>query len=176
MTAGPTVNNQSQAPQVPIYGMRQEKIVKDLDDAVHAAADELRARGRIRDRRKMIFLIADGQNSHHNKWTFDQTLQLLLSSDISVYTVTVGSAMLKHEPGRMTHYAADTGGDSYFASKQGDLERLYSTITEEARNEYTLAYVPQNPSRGEYHSIEVRIERPGMRVNARQGYYLNSLQ
>jgi VWFA-related protein len=172
MTAGPEINNQSQLPQVPVYGMKQEKVVKDLDDAVHAAGELLRTRDPKRERRKMIFLVADGQNSHHNKWTFNQTLQLLLSSDVSVYTITVGSALLpKHEPGRMTHYASDTGGDSYFAAKQGDLERLYSTITEEARNQYTLAYVPQNNTGGEFHAIEVRVERTGLHVNARQGYY-----
>ncbi|MGC1687129.1 MAG: VWA domain-containing protein [Candidatus Acidiferrales bacterium] len=172
MTAGPQINNQSQEPQVPIYGMKQEKVVKDLDDAVYAAGQLLRARDPKRDRRKMIFLIADGQNSHHNKYTFNQALQLLLSSDISVYTITVGSALIpKHEPARMTRYANDTGGDAYFASKQGDFERLYSTVTEEARNQYTLAYVPQNNTGGEYHAIEVRVERPGLHVNARQGYY-----
>jgi len=48
---------------------------------------------------------------------------------------------------------------------------LYSTVTEEARNQYTLAYVPQINTGGEYHAIEVRVERAGLHVNARQGYY-----
>jgi Ca-activated chloride channel homolog len=172
MTAGPTINNQSQEPQVPVYGMKQEKVTKDLDDAVHAAAESLRNRGNQPNRRKIIFLIADGQNSHHNKWTLNQTLQLLLSSDISVYTVTVGSTkLIKHEPSHMARYASDTGGDAYFATKQGDLERLYSAVTEEARNQYTLGFAPQNPSPGEFHTIEVRVERTGLSVSARQGYY-----
>lgn len=170
MSAGPTVNGQSQLPEVPTYGKGDQVINKDMDDAVHAAAELLRSRGK--DRRKIIFLISDGQNSHHNKWTFAQTRQLLLSSDISVYTVTVGSILLKHEPGHMTRYATDTGGDSYFASKSQEMERLYSAMTEEARNQYTLAYVPVQPKPGEYHSIEVRVERPGMHVNARQGYFV----
>lgn len=170
MSAGPTVNNQSQAPEVPTYGKGDQVINKDMDDAVHAAAEQLRSRGR--DRRKIIFLISDGQNSHHNKWTFGQTRQLLLSADISVYTVTVGTILLKHEPGHMTRYATDTGGDSYFASKSAEMERLYSGMTEEARNQYTLAYVPVQPKPGEYHGIEVRVERPGLHVNARQGYFV----
>jgi VWFA-related protein len=167
--AGPVVNNQSQLPGAPVYGKQAEKVTKDLDDAMHAAAELLRARGR--DRRKIICLISDGQNSHHNRWTYNQTLQLLLQSDISVYTITVGTFYFKREPGRMTHYANDTGGDAFFASKQADLERLYSSIDEQARNQYTLAYAPQNAGTGDYHTIEVRIERPGLRVNAREGYY-----
>ncbi len=170
--AGPTVNNQSQIPGPPVYGKGAEKVTKDLDDAMHAAAELLRTRGR--DRRKIICLISDGQNSHHNRWTYSQTLQLLLSSDISVYTITVGTVLLKREPGRMTHYANDTGGDAFFASKQPDLERLYSAIAEQARNQYTLAYAPQNAGTGDYHTIEVRIERPGLRVSAREGYYASA--
>lgn len=169
MTAPPSINNQSQLPQAPVYGMGQEKVVKDLDDAVHAAGELLQSRGG--DRRKMIFLIADGLNSHHNKWTYAQTLRLLLTGDVSVYSITVGSALIKHEPGRMTKYPEETGGDSYFASKGDRLEHLYSTTTEEARNQYLLGYVPQNPAGGEYHSIEVRVERPGLNVTARKGYY-----
>jgi len=173
MDAGPMVNNQSQAPGPPVYGTKgSEKVTKDLDDAMHAAAEMLRARGR--DRRKIICLISDGQNSHHNKWSYAQTIQLLLSSDISVYTITVGTVLLKREPGRMTHYANDTGGDAFFASKQADIERLYSAIDEQARNQYTLAYAPQNPGTGDYHTIEVRIERPGLRVSAREGYYASA--
>jgi VWFA-related protein len=172
MDAGPTINNQSQAPGPPVYGKGSEKPTKDLDDAMHAAGEMLRARGR--DRRKIICLISDGQNSHRNKWSYSQTIQLLLSSDISVYTITVGTVLLKHEPGRMTHYANDTGGDAFFASKQADIERLYSVIDEQARNQYTLAYVPQNPGTGDYHTIEVRIERPGLRVSAREGYYASA--
>ncbi|MFZ0738284.1 MAG: VWA domain-containing protein [Candidatus Acidiferrales bacterium] len=169
MTAGPQINNQSQLPQVPTYGIRQEKVVKDLDDAVHSAGEMLQARGG--DRRRMIFLIADGQNSHHNQWTYDLTLRLLLTADVSVYSITVGTKLLKHEPGRMTRYPQETGGDSFFASKENSLDRLYSAVTEEARNQYLLGYVPQNPESGEYHAIEVRIERPGLNVTARKGYY-----
>ena len=172
MDAGPTINNQSQAPGVKVYGKGAEKVTKDLDDAMHAAAELLRARGR--DRRKVICLISDGQNSHHNRYTYAQVLQLLLTSDISVYSITVGTILLKHEPGRMTNYANHTGGDSFFASKQADLERLYSAIGEQARNQYTLAYAPHNPGIGDYHTIEVRVERPGLQVSSRQGYYASA--
>jgi hypothetical protein len=32
--------------------------------------------------------------------------------------------------------------------------------------------VPVQPKPGEYHAIEVRVERPGLHVNARQGYFV----
>lgn len=174
MTSGPLINGQSDAPQVRT-GASSRGVTKRLDDAVYEAGQMLRTRGR--DRRKIIFLISDGANSHHNKWNFDQTRQLLLQSDVSVYTISVGNAFLKHESSRLLKYANDTGGDSFYAAKQRDLERLYSTLTEEARNQYTLAFAPaKSDSSQDFHPIEVRVERPNLHVLARQGFYAAVLQ
>jgi len=50
-------------------------------------------------------------------------------------------------------------------------------VTEEARHQYTLYYSPNGTDRGaDYHSIEVRIEREGLNVTAREGYYTSGLQ
>jgi hypothetical protein len=52
------------------------------------------------------------------------------------------------------------------------MEQLYAKVTEEARNQYTLAYSPSGTDRGaEYHSIEVRVKREGMTILTRGGYY-----
>ncbi len=63
-----------------------------MTDAIWAAADQLKDRPRAR--RKIIFLISDGQNVKNNTHKYDETLQLLLSNDISVYAVGVGEANL----------------------------------------------------------------------------------
>ncbi len=170
LTSGPLINGQSDAPQVRTGVTKSGAVTKNLDDAIYASAEMLRNRGH--DRRKIIFLISDGSNSHHNQRSFDQTRQLLLSADISVYAISVGNALLKHESSRLLKYANETGGDAFYATKQRDLERLYSILTEEARTQYTLAFVPpkSDPSR-DYHSIEVRVERPNLHILARQGFY-----
>lgn len=170
MTAGPTVNGQPITPQIPVLGTDAGASTKHLNDAIHYAGDMLRNRGR--DRRKIIFVISDGANERHNQWSFKNTLQLLLSSDISLYAVAVGTLLFRTDASRLGKYASATGGDIFYASKQKELEQLYSLLTEEARNQYTLAYVPQRTDRrGNYHSIEVRVEQPGLAVIARQGYY-----
>jgi hypothetical protein len=52
------------------------------------------------------------------------------------------------------------------------MEELYSRVTEEARNQYTLAYAPSGTDRStEYHSIEVRVKREGLTILTREGYY-----
>jgi VWFA-related protein len=99
-------------------------------------------------------------------------MQLLLAADVSVYSISVGHALLQHQTGRLEHYANGTGGDTFFAGKQRDLERLYSGVTEQARNEYTLTFSPEDIDRTkDYHTIEVRVRRPELSVSARQGYY-----
>lgn len=168
MTAGPPTNDQSR--QFPLSSTHSEAVTKCLDDAVYAAADMLKSRGR--DRRKIIFLISDGNNARNNQHSFEQTLELLLTADVSVYSISVGHAFLQKESSRLTKYANDTGGDTFYASKQGELERLYSAVTEEARNQYTLAFVPlYTAEHRDYHPIEVRVRRAGLNLLAREGYY-----
>jgi Ca-activated chloride channel homolog len=168
--SGPVINGRTQAGAPPVVNNSPSPDAKNIDDAVHYAGEMLRARGR--NRRKLIILISDGNNSRRNTWSFENTLELLLNSNVSVYSVVAGLNVLHLEGSRLVHYAVATGGDSYSASKQQDLERLYGRITEEARNEYTLAYVPQHRTgSGSYHTIEVRVRRPDLKVLARQGYY-----
>ncbi|MFZ3214801.1 MAG: VWA domain-containing protein [Candidatus Acidiferrales bacterium] len=175
LTAGATANGRSLETGAPTtLGVQQEKITKDLDDAVYAAGEMLKSRGR--DRRKIIFLISDGNNSHSNEHTLDQTLQLLLKSDISVYSISVGHAFLQKESTRLEKYATSTGGDTFYAGSNRGLGNLYASVTEQARNQYTITFQPQDTDRGkDYHSIEVRVRRPNLDVTARQGYYQSGL-
>lgn len=170
MTSGPKINSRSDEPRVPSkpeYGLRGSK---SLDDAVYAAATMLKDRGR--DRRKMIFLISDGANTGKNKMGYDETRRLLLSADISVYAVGVGSAALARTLNPLARYAHATGGDIYYASRRDTLESLFARVTEQARNQYTLAYAPKGTDRAaDYHSIEVRIRRAGLDILTRSGYF-----
>ncbi|MGB6525247.1 MAG: VWA domain-containing protein [Candidatus Acidiferrales bacterium] len=172
MITPPRINGQPIGPgaNIPVLAS-SSGVTKHIDDAVYYAAEMLRTRGR--DRRRIIFIISDGVNARYNKWSLNNTLQLLLSSNISVYAIAVGGVLDRPEGvGRLGTYSRSTGGDVFHALKQGDLERMYAALTEEARNQYTLVFDPTNtPGRGNYHSIEVRVERPNLSVTARQGYF-----
>jgi VWFA-related protein len=175
LTSGATSNGHSLETGAPTtLGVQQQKQDKDMDDAVYAAGQMLQSRGR--DRRKIIFLISDGNNSRSNEHTLDQTLQLLLKSDVSVYSISVGHALGQKESTRLERYATSTGGDTFYAGKDRGLENLYASVTEQARNQYTITFQPQDTDRGkDYHSIEVRVRRPDLDVTARQGYYQSGL-
>src|SRR5499433_2784431 len=174
-TSGPTINGQSVAspgaPPLPgstvILG---GKTTKALDDAVFEAAQLLKDRGR--DSRKIIFLISDGDNGKTNANTYGNTVKELLRYDIAVYSIGVGSGYFERKFSRLQSYAHDSGGDAYYAAKRNGLEELYSRVTEQARNQYTLGYNPRGNDRGkEYHTVEVRVRREGLDVRTREGYY-----
>ena len=176
LTSGATSNGHSLENGAPTtLGVQQQKQDKDLDDAVFAAGEMLKNRGR--DRRKIIFLISDGNNSRTNEHTLDQTLQLLQKSDVSVYSISVGHALGQKESTRLERYANSTGGDTFYAGRDRGLENLYASVTEQARNQYTLTFGPQDTDRAkDFHSIEVRVRRPQLDVTAREGYYQSGLQ
>ncbi len=150
---------------------------KALDDAVYAAAQLLKDRDPERQRRKIIFLISDGVNGpKFNVNNYDTVLKELLRYNITVYGIGVGSAYFERRFERLSKYAHDTGGDVYYGMKSRAMEELYARVTEEARNQYTLAYAPSGTDRGlEYHSIEVRVRREGLTILTREGYYTGAM-
>jgi VWFA-related protein len=173
--SGPTINGQSvtstgappPAASTIIIG---DKTTKALDDAVYEAAQLLKDRGR--DRRKVIFLISDGDNSKNNVNSYSNTVKELLRYGISVYSIGVGSGYYERKFSRLQSYAHDSGGDVYYAAKRNSLEQLYSRVAEQARNQYTLGYNPHGNDRTkDYHSVEVRVHREGLDVRTREGYY-----
>jgi VWFA-related protein len=151
-----------------------DKTTKRVDDAVHAAAEILR--GRDRERRKVIILVSDGVDARTNTYNYDQTLALLLSSNVSVYAIGTNAGLLRRGASPLSRYARATGGDTYFVNNAPALSRAYAQVAEEARHQYTLAYAPAGTDRAQnYHSIEVRVRRPGLEVLSRDGYYLARL-
>jgi len=73
-------------------------------------------------------------------------------------------------------YAVSTGGDEFSATKQPELERMYSDVTEQARNQYTLTFIPDDVDRArDFHPIEVRVKRPDLTVDTRAGYYMSAI-
>jgi VWFA-related protein len=149
-------------------------------DAIFAAGQMLRTRGR--DRRKIIFLVSDEADSGNNAHGTEETLRSLLISDVSLYSISVGhpvpmgKKLLQRSKLMVEKLASDTGGDTYQAGDQLDIERLYSAVTEQARNEYTLTFSPEAVAKGQdFHPIEVRVKRPDLNVESRDGYYESAI-
>jgi VWFA-related protein len=68
--------------------------------------------------------------------------------------------------------AAATGGRSVQAGEPSQLSAALSGIARDLRSQYLLGYTPA-PDGGErvWRSIQVRVQRPGVVVRARDGYF-----
>ncbi|MCM2255075.1 MAG: VWA domain-containing protein [Vicinamibacteria bacterium] len=65
--------------------------------------------------------------------------------------------------------AEDTGG--FAVINQNDFTGAFDRIVRENSSYYVLAYDPPDHKRdGKFHAIEVKVNRPGLKVQARKGY------
>jgi VWFA-related protein len=81
-----------------------------------------------------------------------------------------GAIGLTDEVAGAERLAEDTGGFS--VRNTNDLRRGLNRIAEEGRNYYLIGYSPADASKaGEYRRIKVRVDRPGLKVRCRPGYF-----
>jgi VWFA-related protein len=72
----------------------------------------------------------------------------------------------------LAKYTLETGGTLDSEANLNGIEKSYAKIAEEARTQYTLGYLSHQPFiDGKYRSIDVRVDRPGVEVIAKRGYY-----
>ena len=64
-----------------------------------------------------------------------------------------------------------TGGKEYTFLSQKSLERAVSALGQEIHHQYLLSYSPNNLVEGGFHEISVIVNRPGLEVRTRPGYW-----
>ena len=70
---------------------------------------------------------------------------------------------------------ASTGGRVYKPVRFTELQKTYAEVAQELRQQYTLYYSPNNPSRdGKLRRVRVETNNSSHRVSARIGYYAPS--
>lgn len=66
----------------------------------------------------------------------------------------------------------ETGARLFEVSSKQPIDKIYSSIEEELRNQYSLGYTPdQTTTASTYHKIRVIVRQKDMTVQARDGYY-----
>jgi VWFA-related protein len=65
-----------------------------------------------------------------------------------------------------------TGGRTYDFVKQQALERAIADLGEELQSQYLLSYSPNNQDQGGFHEIVVEVNRPGLSIRTRPGYWV----
>jgi len=73
---------------------------------------------------------------------------------------------------RLEELCRASGGRLFAAHSIRDLEPVFPVLAEELRSVYSIAYYPQNQDfNGEWRDVRVEVNREGVRVRARPGYY-----
>lgn len=68
-------------------------------------------------------------------------------------------------------YSGYTGGVFYSHWKKNTLAEQLNRIGAEVHSQYELTYVPDTLSQPGFHTIQVRVRRPDVKVRARAGYF-----
>ena len=74
----------------------------------------------------------------------------------------------------LPRYCSATGGGQVFSElSRNAIEEAYGQITSEARNQYTLAWIPKSTG-PPYREIEVQVDKKGLNIYTKAGYYADS--
>ena len=185
MAMGPTVNGAPVGgPTIaPVNTPEREEHV--LNDAILRAAIDLSKQDRTM--RKVILVISDGRELGSSA-SYKEVLRVLETHGIQVKAVVVGMGSLPvyNEVEKLHHifkqgysdilpkYVSATGGGQPLKElTRNSIEDAYAEIMSQARNQYTLGYSPKAMagSSSAYRSIEVQVDKKGLSIYTKSGYY-----
>ena len=144
-----------------------------LYDAIYYAANDLEGR----PGRKVVVVISDGGNTT-SSLDIQKSLRAAQFADAVIYPVVV--IPITNEAGRNTggehsliFMAQGTGGRTFFPVAGKELDQAFADIISELRTQYFMGYYPKDVplTKNPFHKLEVHVDRPDLRVSARNGYY-----
>jgi len=149
-----------------------------LLDAVYMGLNKLKD---AKYSRKAILLISDG-GDNHSRYTEGEVKSRIKESDALVYSVGVfDREFLTREerlgPELLSEISEVTGARCYTLDNPNDLPVIAQHIGVELRNQYVLAYRPNNAKTdGKWRKIKVKLALlpkglPHLQVHAKTGYY-----
>jgi VWFA-related protein len=139
--------------------------------------------------RRVMILISDGEDNLSTH-TRSDAIEMAQQYSVVIYTISTSTqwvSLSQTDPNKMgdrkyhltdgdkilQELAEETGGRAFFPYHVDDLDQSFQDIGDELRNQYSIAYLPQNyVLDGKYHKIRIEVpEHKGYQVRARRGYY-----
>jgi len=157
---------------LPTVGTKRVDPSRALYDALSEAARALESRPA--NRRKLIFIVSDGQvTAKSNTHSLDEISSLLLRNNIELYSVNTDTDPIDRRFGVLGSLARATGGEEFRGQNTKAMESAFSRITEQSRNKYILGYHSSNEPKGGLpvvRKIEVKGRLAAWKIAHRQGY------
>jgi Ca-activated chloride channel family protein len=111
---------------------------------------------------------------------FEEALERAHRVEMSIYAIGLGGHLDKELDLAQSRslkeiletLARQTGGKAWFPARVSELGDVYRQIADDLKRQYTLAYASTNTRRdGRWRALRITVDRPGLTVQARQGYY-----
>jgi VWFA-related protein len=164
--------------------------------AVYLASNELMSK---QQGRKALIILSDGVD-HGSKEMLATAIEVAQRADTVVYSILFkddegygnrggwsgaggpmgggrrgGRGPQQERPNGkkiLEQISKETGGRLFEVSKKETVEKIYSEIEEELRNQYSLGYPLDKAAGAGYHRLLVTTKQKDLIVQARDGYYL----
>jgi len=148
-----------------------------LYDAMYLASGDIAERAGARH---VLIIVTDGGDTTSSK-NYHQALEAAQRADAVVYPILV--MPITNDVGRniggenaLTTIAAGTGGRVFAPTLGAKLDAAFQDILTDLRTQYLIGYYPKNVplSKNRFHQLRLIVNRPGLRVLTRSGYYGDS--
>src|SRR5229473_1465309 len=170
-----------------IYDAIYEACVKELSHPPHPPGDQPDVV------RRVMILISDGDDNLSTR-TRSEAIEMAQRTSVVIYSISTSTQWISltqnNEPSKsadrkyhltdgdkiLQELAEETGGRSFFPYHVDDLDQSFQDIGDELRNQYSIAYLPNNYLLdGRYHKIRIEVpEHKGYQVRARRGYFASA--
>lgn len=143
-----------------------------LYDAIYLASETLKPR----KQKKVIIIVSDGADTT-SRVEFSDALRAANEAEAIIYSVVI--VPIKSEAGRalggehaLMTISEETGGKAFFPNSIGELDSIYSKISDELRTQYTIGfYSSVSAPSSDFHQINLTTRNPRLRVRTRRGYF-----
>ena len=160
---------------------RQGMASTRLYDAIIKASRDILGR---QANRKAVIVLSDGVDTGSDSSLTDAVnaaqradtiVYSIIFSDANAYGTALGPiANPSSSYGRkaLTRISRETGGAAFEVSKKLSIHKVFETIQDELRSQYSIGFVSDQPSEGsEYRKLALSTRRAGLTVQTREGYW-----
>jgi VWFA-related protein len=122
-------------------------------------------------------VLTDGVDTS-SRMKLHEAIERAQKADALIYAIGIGDRYsFNVDEGVLRKMAEKTGGRAYFPRHERDLNDAFTQIQRDLREQYLVAYSPQNKARdGSYRRIEIQVINPNLKqkdlkLNYRSGYF-----
>ncbi len=124
------------------------------------------------DKKALVIVSDGGDNASGRKYR--DVLELARHNQAVIYAIVLVGGAEEENPAMLKQLCKDTGGLAFFPSRGQSVAEISKVIARDLREQYTLAFTPEQSATNVYRKIRVEVSAAGrgkLFVQARAGYY-----